>query len=294
MRAWAGRQPGVIGRYGLEDRSMAKMFYTLEEAAARLKLTEEQVREMAASGQVQEFRDRDRLMFKREQIDLLSTGQEDDVIPLADAGSSGLGLSMDPGASGGGSGSGPGIGIDDASEKSGISIFDTDDTEEADPSAVTRITETAAGTEFAGGSMGSGSGLLELTREGDDTSLGADFLGDVYQDAEGVGETQGASGLFETTGAASDMSPGFAGSGVMAMVPAEAYDGKGSGLVGGFALGAIAVLAVALVVVVTGMLGTGESPIVKMFAGNFVMYAGIMAAVVVVPGILGWVLAKKG
>ena len=57
---------------------MAKMFYTLEEVSQKLGRTEDEVKEMARSGQLQEFRDRDRLMFKVEQIDLLAGGEEDD------------------------------------------------------------------------------------------------------------------------------------------------------------------------------------------------------------------------
>ena len=53
---------------------MAKMFYTLEEVAEKLGKSEEDVREMARTGELQEFRDRDKLMFKVEQIDLLCFG----------------------------------------------------------------------------------------------------------------------------------------------------------------------------------------------------------------------------
>jgi len=63
---------------------MAKMFYSLEEAAAKLGKSEAQVRGMAESGQLQEFRDRDRLMFKVEQVDLIAG--DDGVIPLAESG----------------------------------------------------------------------------------------------------------------------------------------------------------------------------------------------------------------
>ena len=55
---------------------MAKMFYTLDEAADRLKKSADEVKKMASSGQIQEFRDRDRLMFKVEQIDLLSADDD--------------------------------------------------------------------------------------------------------------------------------------------------------------------------------------------------------------------------
>src|SRR4029079_12476331 len=155
-----------------------------------------EVQQMASYGQLQEFKDRDRLMFKREQVDLLAGGAKSEsggFIPLAGNEGSSLGLSLEDSASGskGGSKGGSGhIELDDpsAKEKSGISIFDTEGTEEGDPSAVTRITETRAGGDVLTlESVGSGSGLLDLTREADDTSLGADLLEDVYKpDEEGA------------------------------------------------------------------------------------------------------------
>jgi excisionase family DNA binding protein len=51
---------------------MAKMFYSLEEAAQKLGATEDQVKQMAGSGKLQQFRDRDKLMFKRDQVDALA------------------------------------------------------------------------------------------------------------------------------------------------------------------------------------------------------------------------------
>ena len=56
---------------------MAKMFYTVEEVCSKLEKNEDEVRELVRSGQIQEFRDRDKLMFKVEQIDLLASGDED-------------------------------------------------------------------------------------------------------------------------------------------------------------------------------------------------------------------------
>ncbi|MBN1491184.1 MAG: helix-turn-helix domain-containing protein [Phycisphaerae bacterium] len=60
----------------------------------------------------------------------------------------------------------------------GISVFDDDDLEiAADPMAKTIAT---GGDEHLGlDGSGAGSGLLDLTRESDDTSLGADVLGDI-------------------------------------------------------------------------------------------------------------------
>ena len=105
---------------------MAKMFYTLDEVAAKLKKSPDEVKAMAKSGQIQEFRDRDKLMFKVDQIDLLAGGDEESGevhLELEDtSGGSAIGLT----------GSGldlrddTGIGLADSREGTGISVFDTD------------------------------------------------------------------------------------------------------------------------------------------------------------------------
>ena len=104
---------------------MAKMFYTLEEAAAKLGKNTEQVKEMVSSNQLQEFRDRDRLMFKVEQVDLLAGGKDEDSIPLADSGE------LEPlSLASSGSASGIMVSPENAKEQTGISIFDADATED--------------------------------------------------------------------------------------------------------------------------------------------------------------------
>ena len=288
---------------------MAKMFYSLDEAAQKLGKTAAQVQQMASSGQLQEFKDRDKLMFKREQVDLLSgggsKGDSAGFIPLAGNEGSSMGLALDDSGSGsksgskGGSGSGH-IELDDpaSKEKSGISIFDTESTEEGDPSAVTRITETRAGDELTLESVGSGSGLLDLTREGDDTSLGADLMEDVYkpdEDGGSAGSTQGSSGLFETTAAPSDVLAAAAAAGMapIGMIAAEPYDGAGSGFAGGVALGAAAVILVALVSVLLGLMNA-DNPIATMVGSNVWMYIGIGAVAIAIFGIVGWVIGRRG
>ena len=49
---------------------MAKMFYTLEEAAQKLGMDVDDVKGLTESGQLQEFRDQDQIMLKVEQVDL--------------------------------------------------------------------------------------------------------------------------------------------------------------------------------------------------------------------------------
>lgn len=48
-----------------------KMFYTSKEAAKKLGIKEAEIRYLGQIGQLQEFMDRDQLMFKKEQVDLL-------------------------------------------------------------------------------------------------------------------------------------------------------------------------------------------------------------------------------
>lgn len=249
---------------------MAKLFYTLEEAAQRLSKSESEVKRLVESGQLQEFRDRDRLMFKVEQVDLLASGGEDDMIPLADSGGfEDITLASD---------SGSGIDLESPKEQSGISIFEADELEQADASAQTRITETAT-TEFAVDSGGSGSGLLDMTREADDTSLGADLLGDVY----GGGEEGGRGALFESTGAEAETTAAP----VPMMLAAEPYDHMSSCVFGGMALGVVAMIGFMLFLVVAGLIG-GASPVLDLVSSNFMVWGLAVPAGAVVGGaILG-------
>jgi len=259
---------------------MARMFYSLEEAAAKLGKSEEEVKQMAASGQLQEFRDRDRLVFKREQVDLLAGG--DDAIPLAD--------DIEP-ISLTSSGSGSSLGVENPKEQTGISIFDADEAEEADPSAQTQITDTALGGGFDIDAGASGSGLLDLTRESDDTSLGADLLEDVLGGgqetaaASAVGGEPGA--LFESTGAEAEAAPVAA-----PIFVAEVIDGPGSGLVGGLALGVVATCAFALAVVLFAITGASAG-LLAAVGNNHWMWLGVCAGVTLIAGVVGLVVGKK-
>lgn len=66
----------------------------------------------------------------------------------------------------------------------GVSVFDEEDLDEsADPLAKTVMSGTSGGTGLEGVGSG-GSGLLDLTRESDDTSLGAELLDEIYPGEE--------------------------------------------------------------------------------------------------------------
>ena len=56
---------------------MAKMFYTAEEAAAKLGKSVDDLLEMAQSGAVQSFKQEDQDMFRVEQIDMMASEDDD-------------------------------------------------------------------------------------------------------------------------------------------------------------------------------------------------------------------------
>lgn len=274
---------------------MAKMFYTLEEAASKLGVAPDQVRQMASSGQIQEFRDRDKLVFKVEQINMLvSGGEEEDSIPLADSGA-GISLADDAKSS-----SGSGSAVSDAStkDKSGISIFEGEDGD-TDASAQTQITASVGGMPMNMGDPGaSGSGLLDVTRSADDTSLNAGLLEDVYQGGgQGSGDAstdQGGGGLFESTGVPSDVGAAMAGAGGMAMIAAEPYDATWSGIGGGLALALVLILGAGMAVMVMAISGVSGFALTTFLAGNIWMSVGIFAGLIVLGAGVGFVLGRKG
>lgn len=283
---------------------MAKMFYSIEEAAAKLKVSTDEVKAMADRRQLEAFRDRDRLMFKVEQVDLLSGGKGEDEIPLAESGelepiglaSSGSGASMGSGMGLGGSGV-----AESPKEQTGISIFDADATDDSDPSAVTRMTAAplAGLGATAAGDSSAGSGIMDLTRDG--TGLGAGLMEDAYGATANAGSGSvdvGGSkagieggGLFEG-GGGEVAAAGMAGVSMAAMVAAEPYDGPGSGLVGGLAFGAIVTLLLSVFTVILVLSGSGAE-LLEMLGSNLMIVVGVLGVFTAVAAVIGWVIGKR-
>lgn len=273
----------------LEVAAMAKMFYTLEEVAQKLGKTPDEVKEMAKSGQIQEFRDRDKLMFKVDQIDLLAGGDEDTSevhLELEDssAGGSAIGLT----GSGLGLKDDSALGLADSREGTGISVFDTDHGSETVAAGDTQVGAETIEDDLSLEAVGSGSGLLDLTRESDDTSLGAELLEEVYSSEENIEIPANASGLFEA--AAVDTDDRRIGMTSMPMV-VEAYDGAGSGLGAGMLIGALASLVCIAVIAFVGI--SGATPgLATMFAENLMIWAGGLAGITIIFGLVGLFLGK--
>jgi hypothetical protein len=117
---------------------------------------------------------------------------------------------------------GSGVGSPTTGSKAGITVFDVDDAHRADPSAQTATGSGSGIHEPPLEGVGSGSGLLDLARDRDDTSLGAEVLdeispaggggggrrpspvssGDSAVDLEAAFEPQGRGGITRSTLAA--------------------------------------------------------------------------------------------
>ena len=321
---------------------MAKMFYTLEETADALGVSVDKVKELASEGRLQQFRDRDKLMFKRDQVDVMISSrameEEDieDVIPLADtrAGDH-IDLAAET-ASGERSPARTGTRAPDADETksgTGMSVFESGEIELADPAAQTQVTESSSMDDeaLALESVGSGSGLLDLTRESDDTSLGAELLDEIYpsddsqagasalgasalaesamgssaMDASGLGSGMG-SGVME--GAAAELEGSAVGSGLEAipepsglsglagapqLAVAEVYDPAWSGALAGALLGVTMVLLIALAIAAGAVVGV-PTGITAAIAGSLWMYVGLMLAGCALMAVIGLFIGKMG
>ncbi len=296
---------------------MAKMFYSLEEAAQTLGMDEDAVRDLAAKGEIQQFRDRDKLMFKREQVDKIAAdrGQSQD------SGS----LPLTPDAPSSDDTDAIQIESDDAKpekedprQATGISVFDAGEIELADPMAQTQITNPpSTDDEIAIESVGSGSGLLDLTRESDDTSLGAELLDEIYPGSESAESGVGASAIGGSALGGSAFGTSSSGSGVFdaglafepsgsglenmqgqapqqaipAVAVAEAadeVDPAGAGYGAGFLLGAFAILLIGAFAVVPFAYGRPQALSSALIEdGSAMMLWVLCIAVVVLSAILG-------
>jgi len=279
---------------------MAKMFYTIDEAAEKLGKSPEEVQRMASEGKLQQFRDRDNVMFKVDQIDKMAGGgtgapvKDDDpgatdTIDLADS----VGDDHDQPKK------------EDTRGATGISVFDADEVDAADPLAQTVVSDSPISDddELALESVGSGSGLLDLTRESDDTSLGAELLEEIYpssgsaEAAEGQGS--GMQDIFESTGA--DSGPSAIGEmeGPAAepaappavVVEAEPGERAGSGWTAGLLLGALAAIGLGMMLIVSTMVGA-QIPLLQKFAEDAPLYSGALLAASLVLAVIGGVIGK--
>ncbi len=293
---------------------MAKMFYTTEEAAAKLSATPDQVKQYITDNKLREFRDGNRVMFKVDQVDRLANdikgGSKAGLVPPRTGSDSGIDLA--PHSTGLSSGmdaisltesAGPTAAAKDdtvmvaSSGNTGKTVLDTGSPKSpADSAAQTQI-QSAIDDQFSLDGVGSGSGLLDLTRERDDTSLGAELLDEIYPGGEGAKPDSGigsSSGIFEPS--AAEVLSGPSGLEHVASTPVttvgqaeivEAYDST-SGFFGGMAIAATLAIGLTIVIILLNMqdlhpewvkalTGSGNSLII--FCGCSVLLTILLALV---------------
>ena len=275
---------------------MAKSFYTLEETAAKLRKTAAEVNAIVDTGRLQRVMHEGQPKFRVEQVDLLANVMGDGGAPRLDDSQGPIGLADSSGGSAIGAPP-PVPGRRGSNEDSVLGLADTSVggrppslIDSAERTGVSALGNRGGGdaVEIGLETVGSGSGLLDLTRESEETALGAELIDQVYS-SEGGDAGAGASGLFDAVNA----TPGYGAPPVPStgMMVAEAYDGAWSAATIGLMIAAAIGLIVMLLIAFSMAFGAG-SGIAASFAGNLVAWAGSLAGLAAVFGLVGFFVGK--
>lgn len=293
---------------------MAKPFYSMDEVCRMLGRDQDAVKALVREGKLREFRDAGKIFFKADDVDKMAgksvaakedTGEirldsgDDELPSLADVSGTGTGTSM--------------IGLapvdeDDTTKKkkegtvisaSGIGVFDDDELEiETDPMAKTTISAAATDQVSLEGT-GSGSGLLDLTRESDDTSLGAELLDEIYP-GEDEGTAKPAKPAKPSKKAplreVAEEEPAYAAAEVTEVVAPMSIAAGGDpaeGAMSGLMIGATILLVVAGSVV-AGVLQGFMPDYARALSNNFWWFVGGAALLIVISLMVGALLGKAG
>ena len=170
---------------------MAGMFYSLQEVAEKLSKTEEEVKQIVKEGRLREFRDGPNLLFKVDEVEALMSdtsimkSRASSAKPEQETGEDEISLAPETTE-----GLAAGEGLTDADtaiageEISTLGETDRERLPEDDTMDETKVVPDEASLEEIEedvnlDSFGSGSGLLDLSLQADDTSLGG-ILDEIY------------------------------------------------------------------------------------------------------------------
>ncbi len=269
-----------------------KMYYNEQEAVEKVGGPDE-LKRLVDEGKIQSYRDGDKNMYKADQVDSLGAGGEEggdeeeiELAPMEEESPGGQEQEQPPDLSQADV-ERPAGKEDTVISAEGVSIFDAEDLdieEPADPMAKTQIApslEDEVAIEGAGG----GSGLLDLTRESDETSLGADVL-------EHIEETTGPEGPpVEEISEETPVAQAAAAAPVEQPVYEEIIEpssGLFQALVGVCAVAVLLLVPVALAAVAGALPGY-----LKWMAANAVVILVCLVLLSGIAGALGWFLAKS-
>ena len=256
---------------------MAKMYLSEEEAAQALSIDQDALTAMVNEGKLQMYRDGAKNVFKSDDVESIAGTATDSVsLEEVDAAPAAPETMRKE---------------DTVITAQGISIFDDEDLEieEADPMAKTQIAPSLD-DQIALDGVGSGSGLLDLTRESDDTSLGAEVLGAVGASGDSWSEVETIQPDFSS--APSAPAPGR--SAQYAAEPPEYVEAvdPASGFFGGLIVVGAAIMIMMMIVSIAAMQGL-VSGMIEGLQKNLGLFVGIMAVVAIIAGVIGFVMSKN-
>ena len=299
---------------------MAKMFYTTDEATQKMGISGDQLKQLVSENKLREFRDGARVMFKVDQVDKLATDRKAGSSAgtkggssIGLAGDSAIGLAGDSHASDVISLADTGTSSPASKEDTVVTgapaqqVFKPGEVKAADTGAQTHI-ESAINDQLSLEGVGSGSGLLDLTRESDDTSLGAELLDEIYPggDAKSESGVGSASGIFVEQAAggtsAGDSAAGPSGlenaaaapsAPIVAVDVAEPYDAQ-SGAFGGLAFASVLISLVTLVIALCFFNGFSPSWVGTITQNTMYVafFGAALAVVAVIFTVVGMVMGK--
>jgi hypothetical protein len=285
-----------------------KMYYSEQEASQKLGLAAAQIAKLVADGKLRVFADGPRKMFKAEEVEALAANEP--AIPTAPpapaAGESGeiiltpadstahdaIALSDDSGL-----GTIPSKEDTVPTSQGGVSVFDEADLEieAADPMAKT-IMAPSVEDGLSAESVGSGSGLLDLTREPDDTSLGA-VLEDINVEGGASGSGTAAisgTGMAEAVAEEPILSEESAGSAPSAEPAVVELVDPMAGLFSGLAMASCIIMLVLAAVAVPLLLSPDVLPgHVAVLQDNLPIVVAAVAVVAILLAVIGYVTGRS-
>ncbi len=261
-----------------------KIYYTEKETLQKLGITSQDLAGLVSEGKLCTYPDGQNKMFKADAVDAMASAGEggeveltpaddstEDVVTLSEAEE----ITSSPGKA------------DTVITSEGVSIFDEEDLEvgNVDPMAKTAIAPSVDDQISLEG-VGSGSGLLDLTRESDDTSLGAEVLEHI--DVESAIPSSAA---MEGIVAAQQMLPDTELTFVEIADVVEEIDAA-SGAFSGLIVAGCLLMILMGAVVIAAMLGA-VPPYLESLQKNWAIFIGVSVVVTAVLAIIGYVLGKS-
>ncbi len=265
---------------------MGKMYYSEEEASEKLGVAVKKLADLARDGKLQQYQDGPKKVYQAQQVEdlaltMTSTLEDSGEIELAPADTAaGDSISLTAADTSAEVASKE----DTVITADGVSIFDDEDLdiEAADPMAKTQIAPSLEDQISEGAS--SGSGLLDLTRESDDTSLGAEVLDNINVES-GIGAGLDTGMPVTPYAQASEQTPAAI---VNVVEPVD----PNAGLFAGFTVGC-AIVAMLMGVVTLAVMTETMPDFVETMKAQLFIVVGATAGLVVICGVVGLMMGKS-